>query len=307
MLENYIEYLNNCTCCPRCCGVNRVMGETGYCGIDSKVQISYAGLHHGEEPPISGSSGSGTIFFVGCNLRCVFCQNYQISQEFNQHTIQYLTLAQLADTMMHLQSMGAHNINFVSPSHMVYQMADAISLARDRGLTIPIVYNSNGYDSIQVLRNINGLVDIYMPDIKYMDNEMAQKYSDARNYANMVPDVLKEMYEQVGNLTIDNNGVASKGLLVRHLVLPNHMENSKLCLDVLKNISLEMYISLMSQYSPQYKAYDYPLISRKLGRKEYKEVMDYALDLGLSHVFIQELYSQDSYLPRFDREKPFEE
>lgn len=302
----FINQLSHCTCCPRRCGVNRLEGEIGYCGIDSQVQISYAGLHHGEEPPISGNRGSGTIFFIGCNLRCVFCQNYEISQEYAKHAIRYMTVHGLADEMLRLQDRGAHNINFVSPSHVVYQMADAIMAAKGYGLTIPIVYNSNGYDSIYSLRQIEGLVDVYMPDIKYMDDEIGSIYSDVHDYASVIPDVLYEMYRQVGNLVLDEDGVAKKGLLVRHLVLPDYIANSKKCLKFLSELSTEICISIMSQYSPQYKACDYPLINRKLRAAEYAEVVDYALERGLENAFVQELHSHDTYLPHFNKETPFD-
>jgi len=306
MSTSFIKQLSNCQCCPRECGVNRLAGETGYCGIDARVQISYAGLHLGEEPPISGSRGSGTIFFVGCNLRCVFCQNYQISQEYERHDVRYLTNEDLADEMLKLQSCGAHNINFVSPSHVVFQMADGIETAKRRGLTIPIVYNSNGYDSIDSLQQLRGLIDIYMPDIKYMDDELGVRYSDVHNYTAIIPDILDEMYQQVGNLIVDDQSIAMKGLLVRHLVLPNHLENSRRCLEVLSQISPDIFVSIMAQYSPRYKACDHPLINRPLRASEYAEVVDYALDLGLDNAFVQELYSQKNYLPRFDRENPFD-
>lgn len=299
------EKLKNCECCPRKCGTNRLEGRLGFCQIPADIFVSHIGLHFGEEPPISGTSGSGTIFFAGCNLRCVFCQNYQISQEFKNHRPRVLSVPELAIEMLHLQERGAHNINFVSPSHMIFQMAEAIRIARTKGLSIPIVYNSNGYDSVDALRQISGLVDIYLPDIKYLDRELGKKLSGVNNYQEIIPAVLQEMLEQVGHLKMNDDGIAVKGLLVRHLVLPGHLDNSKKCLRLLADLSPDIFVSIMSQYSPQYKACFYPELNRKLTQAEYDEIIDYALQLGLENAFIQELESQEHYLPDFTRENPF--
>ena len=303
----FTERLNHCECCPRHCGVDRLAGEVGFCRIPVGIQISHAGLHFGEEPPLSGTRGSGTIFFAGCNLRCVFCQNYQISQEFEQHPTWLLTSDELASIMLQLQDEGAHNINFVSPSHMIFQMADAIVRAKEGGLTIPVVYNSNGYDEVESLRLIRGLVDIYLPDLKYLDNELGRRYSAVDDYADIAPAAIEEMLAQVGHLQLDAAGVATRGLLVRHLVLPGHLDNSRRCLRYLADLSPEISVSIMSQYSPQYRACDHPGIDRTLTEDEYDEIMLYALDLGLENAFIQELASQDHYLPDFRRKRPFEE
>jgi putative pyruvate formate lyase activating enzyme len=302
----FSEQLNRCECCPRRCGVNRLTGQTGFCNVAGDILLSHAGLHYGEEPPISGTRGSGTIFFAGCNLRCAFCQNWQISQEFQNSKVRTLTTGELADEMLRLQSEGAHNINFVSPSHMIFQMADAIQAARQKGLTVPIVYNSNGYDSVAALRQIRGLVDIYLPDIKYMDNALGWKFSAVDDYADVISDVLCEMLNQVGLLELDNDGVAKRGLLVRHLVLPSQLENSKACLKFLAELSPEIPVSIMSQYSPQYKARGIPELNRPLTAEEYDEVTDYALELGLENAFIQTLESQETCLPDFDKTAPFE-
>lgn len=302
----FANQLKDCTCCPRNCRVNRLEGKVGYCKIPAGIQISNTCLHFGEEPPISGTKGSGTIFFAGCNLRCVFCQNYQISQEFHQHPIRTLSVDELSSEMLRLQSDGAHNINFVSPSHMIFQMADAIIAAKDKGLVIPVVYNSNGYDSVDALRQIRGLVDIYLPDIKYLDNDLGKLLSGVNNYADIVGDVLNEMLGQVGQLTLNDAGIASRGLLVRHLVLPGYLDNTKKCLQALAGLSPNTFISIMSQYSPQYKACDLPRINRTLTPAEYDEITDYALDLGLENAFVQELTSQENYLPDFTQEKPFD-
>jgi putative pyruvate formate lyase activating enzyme len=285
--------------------VNRLDGKTGFCRLGSAIEISHAGLHFGEEPPISGTKGSGTIFFSGCNLRCVFCQNFQISQEFKHGRTMTLTTDELASEMLRLQKEGAHNINFVSPSHMIFQMADAIELAKKKGLSVRVVYNSNGYDSVEALRQIRGLVDIYLPDIKYMDNMIGKHFSAVEDYADIVSKVLLEMLNQTGDLQMDNDGIAVRGLLVRHLVLPGQLENSRRCLDFLAGLSPDIHISIMSQYSPQYKAGAYPEINRTLTDDEYDEIICYALELGLENTFIQKLESQSHYLPDFAQEQPF--
>jgi len=301
----FTDQLTRCECCPRQCRVNRLEGKTGFCGISSTIQIAHAGLHYGEEPPISGTRGAGAIFFAGCNLRCVFCQNYQISQEFRQGRTRTLTTDGLMAEMLRLQDEGAHNINFVSPSHVVFPMADAIVEARRKGLVVPVVYNSNGYDSVDALRQIRGLVDVYLPDIKYLDNELGERFSAVNDYANIIPGVLVEMLDQVGHLEVDDEGIAVWGLLVRHLALPGHLDNSRKCLRFLADLSPDLVISIMSQYSPQYKACAYPEINRTLSEDEYEEITAYALDLGLENAFVQELASQEHYLPDFDRERPF--
>jgi putative pyruvate formate lyase activating enzyme len=305
MNELLTAQLTRCECCPRRCGVNRLEGQVGFCRIPDSTYISHAGLHFGEEPPISGTKGSGTIFFAGCNLCCVFCQNYQISQEFQQGYTRILTVDELASEMLRLQNEGAHNINFVSPSHVIFQMADAIKLAKEKGLVVPVVYNSNGYDSVNALQQIRGLVDIYLPDIKYLENELGKQFSAVDDYADVVPGVLGEMLDQVGHLEMDDEGIAVRGLLVRHLVLPDYLGNSRRCLYFLANLSPDTFISIMSQYSPQYKACGYPGINRTLTKGEYDEVTDYALELGFQNVFIQELESQEHYLPDFFQESPF--
>ncbi len=306
MKKHFYQYLEQCECCPYKCRVNRLNGELGVCKISAELPIAHIDLHFGEEPPISGKNGSGAIFFAGCNLRCVFCQNYQISQEFTKNTFNYVSAETLAEEMINLQSMGAHNINLVSPSHVVFQAADAIIIAKEKGLTIPVVYNSNGYDSVESLKKIAGLIDIYLPDIKYMDNNIATEYSSAKGYADNIEAVLREMYYQVGQFEVDDNGIAKKGLLVRHLVLPNNIENTKKCLDTVANISADIFMSIMSQYTPMYKARQLSLLKRPLLEKEYEETIKYALELGLENAFIQELESQTTYLPDFTKETPFD-
>lgn len=297
--------LSYCECCPRRCGVNRTAGQTGFCRVGGDILLAHAGLHFGEEPPVSGTRGSGTIFFAGCNLHCLFCQNWQISQEFDSSEGRKISPDQLAGEMLRLESEGAHNINFVSPSHMIFQMADAADAARARGLSIPVIYNSNGYDSVEALRQIRGRVDVYLPDLKYMDNELGRRFSAVADYADVVPAALREMFDQVGLLELDDDGLAVRGLLVRHLVLPGQVENSKACLRFLAELSPEITVSIMSQYSPKYKAYSLPELNRTLTAEEYDEITDYALELGLENAFIQTLESQETYLPDFDNETPF--
>ena len=217
-----------------------------------------------------------------------------------------LTAEELAAEMLRLADAGAHNINLVSPSHVVFQAADAIVMARSKGLAIPIVYNSNGYDSVDALRQIRGLIDIYLPDIKYLSNDPARRYSAADDYADVIPGVLREMLDQVGHLEMDDDGIARRGLLVRHLVLPGCVDNSLACLAFLAQLSPAIHVSIMSQYSPQYRAARYPEINRSLTFREYDEVTDYAIELGLENAFIQELDSRHRYLPDFDLDRPFE-
>ena len=296
----------DCECCPRRCRVDRLAGELGICRIGARIRVSHIGLHFGEEPPITGSRGSGAVFLTGCNLRCVFCQNHQISQQFSRHGDDGLSPEELADRMLDLQHQGAHNINLVSPSHQLYALADSILAARERGLTVPVVYNSNGYDSVEALRRVRGLVDVFLPDLKYLDGELAQAYSAAGDYAEVVPAVLQEMLDQVGHLCLDADGVAIRGLLVRHLVLPGHLANTRRCLDLLAELDPGVHISLMSQYSPQHKASSIAGLDRTLEAREYDRVLDHALALGLENIFVQELESQHQILPDFTLEQPFD-
>ncbi|MCB9474872.1 MAG: radical SAM protein [Candidatus Delongbacteria bacterium] len=296
----------DCQCCPRRCRVDRLAGQLGFCRIGARIRVSHSGLHFGEEPPITGSRGSGTVFLTGCNLRCVFCQNHQISQQFSRHGDAGLSPRELALRMLELERLGAHNINLVSPSHQLHGLADAIVAARELGLSVPIVYNSNGYDSVEALRRIRGLVQIYLPDLKYLDLELAHEYSAAGDYAEVVPGVLREMQDQVGQLQLDADGIAERGLLVRHLVLPGCVQNTRRCLDFLAEFFPQVQLSLMAQYSPQYKAIGIPGIDRPLSGLEYEDVLDHALELGFENAYIQELESQDQHLPDFSREQPFD-
>lgn len=243
------------------------MGETGICGQTDQIKISSANLHFGEEPPISGFNGSGTIFLTGCNLNCVYCQNYPISQLQNGREVSPLTLV---DSMLRLQELGAHNINFVTPTHFNAQIANAIVTARDRGLKIPIVYNSSGYDKVETLRMMEGLIEVYMPDMRYGDENAGQCYSSAPDYPEINRAAIAEMHRQVGDLQTDDNDVATRGLLIRHLVLPNNLSRSEEIFKFIsEKISTDTYISLMSQYFPAFRAHEYPQISRRITKQEY--------------------------------------
>lgn len=269
--ESQTQRLLSCVACPRACNANR-FESAGYCKSPPLPKLSSANLHHGEEPPISGHRGSGTIFFAGCNMSCVYCQNYPLSQLGHGTEI---SLDTLVEKMLTLQKRGAHNINFVTPSHATISLEVAIPSARERGLSIPIVYNSSGYDSIAQLQKMQGLVDIYMPDIRYQRSEVAQELSDAPTYPEVNRAALKEMHRQVGNLDIDESGIATKGLLVRHLVLPGGKADTPAAMKFLaEEISPNTYVSLMAQYFPAYKAQHTPGMNRRLTSTEWQSALD---------------------------------
>ena len=281
--DRLLELLRECRVCPRNCQVNRLKGEKGFCRTTRYAWVSSFNLHFGEEPELVGRGGSGTIFFSFCNLACQFCQNYTIShlgegEEF--------TPEKLAGAMLYLQELGAGNINFVSPTHVLPQIIEALIIAKEKGLTLPLVYNSGGYDSKEVLQIIKGIFDIYMPDMKYSDNELAKKYSLVDNYWDVCKEAVLEMYSQVGDLRVNEEGIALRGLIIRHLVLPNNLASSFKIIDfIAEKISLHTYLNIMDQYWPCYKAYNFSELSRKITLKEYKEVIDYALKKGLSRGF----------------------
>ncbi|MCX5781558.1 MAG: radical SAM protein [Elusimicrobia bacterium] len=281
------DLLNPCRLCPQNCGVNRLKGEKGKCRTGNEFYISSFNVHHGEEPPISGYSGSGTIFFANCNLSCVFCQNYPISQFGHGKKS---NIPELVKIMLELQNQGVHNINFVTPTHVVPWICEALLEAKSKGLKIPVVYNCGGYESIETLKLLDGVIDIYMPDAKYSIDEKAFKYSNAKNYWGINKIAIEEMFRQVGNLVIDKLGIAKKGLLIRHLVLPNDITGSKKVLNFIsKNISPKTYLSLMSQYHPAHNAIKFPELNRSVSKEEYKPIVEYAHKLGLDNGWIQEL------------------
>lgn len=273
-----LELLEECTVCPRECSANRTQQQDCYCGGGEHALICSASPHFGEERPLVGRGGSGTIFFSGCNLGCVFCQNYEISHLREGREVK---ATELANTMLGLQSRGCHNINLVSPSHYVPQILDALTLAVERGLRLPLVYNTGGYDSLSTLRLLEGVIDIYMPDAKYADSEVAGRLSAAPDYPQVMQQAIAEMHRQVGDLQIDDDGVARRGLLVRHLVLPEGMAGTAEVMQFLAGLSTNTYVNVMAQYRPCHEAFDDPRISRRITREEYRDAVQVTLDAGL--------------------------
>jgi putative pyruvate formate lyase activating enzyme len=283
-LEQRAEALHQlmieCRICPNECLSKRTEGETGECHSTNEVIISSVGPHFGEEPPLVGTNGSGTIFFTNCNLSCEFCQNYDIS---HLGIGEKASTTDLAQEILQLQQIGCHNINLVTPTHFTPQIVDGLILAVENGLELPIVYNCSGYESVDTLMLLEDIIDIYMPDIKYSIDENALRYSGIQNYWEIVKLAVKEMHRQVGDLKISKRGIAQRGLLVRHLVLPNDVAGSKVVIDFIADeISTDTYINIMDQYRPAYQAYRYPELNRQITASEYKEVADYAIDKGLS-------------------------
>ena len=276
-------FLKECRLCPRECRVNRLDGEIGYCGARSELKVSSAFPHFGEEPPLVGYHGSGTIFLTYCNLRCIFCQNYDISHLGSGEQI---SLFDMARAMLKLEEMGCHNINFVTPTHYASQIVAALSKAIEMGLRLPIVYNCSGYESIEVIRLLDGIVDIYMPDIKFMDEKYSTRYSNAPDYPEVVKKVLKEMHRQVGDLTTNSKGVAERGLLIRHLVMPGGVASSESVLNfIAEEVSVHSYVNIMDQYRPEYRAHEYAEISRRITHKEYLEAIQLARGFRLYRGF----------------------
>ncbi len=272
------EKLNPCTICPRRCRINRLQGQIGFCGIAEKIVVSSVGPHFGEESVLVGIGGSGTIFFAGCNLGCIFCQNYDISH-LRQGSV--VSIEQLADFMTGLQARGCSNINLVTPTHLVVPIAAAIEIAKQKGLKLPIVYNTGGYDSVETLKLLEGMIDIYMPDMKYSEPEVAEQFSNAADYPEINFAAVNQMHWQVGDLKIED-GLAVKGLLVRHLVLPNNLAGSFKIIDFLSNsISRDTAINVMGQYQPCYEAAKYPEINRRPTVEEIEDVRRYAQEKGL--------------------------
>lgn len=286
-IEKLYSMMDNCEICPRKCGAKRNEGQTGLCRTGDKILISSSNVHMGEEPPITGENGSGTIFFTNCTLKCVFCQNYPISQLGNGRKI---SVKELADIMIMLQKKGAHNINFVTPTHYSAHMAKAVYMARNGGLKVPIVFNCSGYERVEVLELLQDLVDIYLPDMKYSDNAAALKYSGVKDYVEVNQAALKEMFRQKGNLKINEEGIAESGVLIRHMVLPGNIQNTKKALKFIANeLSAGTFISLMAQYHPAHKSSDFEELSRNLTIEEYEEAFNYLEYLNLENGWQQEL------------------
>lgn len=292
----------SCHLCPRNCGVNRQDGQIGYCGQTAEIKGARAALHMWEEPCISGKTGSGTVFFSGCALRCVYCQNRHIAFGETGKTI---TVMRLSEIFIELQEKGALNINLVTPTHFVPQIVEALLLAKKSGLTIPILYNTSGYETLENLKRLEGLVDIYLPDCKYYSPILAQKYSNAPDYFEITSAALSEMYRQVGDPIFDpKTGSLQRGMIVRHLVLPDAVEDSKKIVRYLfQTFGHHIYISIMNQYTPVHQSEQFPELNRTITEQEYDAVVDYALELGVENGFIQEgETNQESFIPPFDLE-----
>ena len=279
-----VHSLEDCNICPRCCGVNRMQGETGFCRIGARARVASFGPHFGEEQPLVSSSGSGTIFFEGCNLGCVFCQNADISHidDPGDEAPEAVTKDQLADIMLNLQAQGCCNINLVTPSHVVPQILEALEIAADGGLHLPLVYNSSGYDSTKTLQLLDGIVDIYMPDCKFMSRQAAARYTGAPDYPEIMQAAVQEMHRQVGDLVLDKYGIAVRGLLVRHLVMPGCLQDTeKIGHFLATEVSRETYVNIMDQYRPCFRAEEFDEINRPLSRSEYKKAIKLARQAGL--------------------------
>ena len=290
----------NCSLCPRMCNLDRQV-TTGYCGVKNTIRVARAALHFWEEPCISGEEGSGAVFFTGCNLRCVFCQNYQIARAEQGKEI---TVERLAEIFLELQAQKANNINLVTATHYVPQVAEALSIAKTKGLHIPVVYNCGGYELVETLKLLEGLVDIYLPDFKYVDNERAKRYSHAEDYPEVAKKALAEMVRQQPEAEFDERGIMTKGVIVRHLMLPGGIKDSKAVVNYLyETYGHQIYISLMNQYTPLPHVADYPEIDRKLKKFEYDRLVDYAISLGVENGFIQEgETAKESFIPAFTNE-----
>lgn len=289
------DSMRSCVVCPRKCRVNRTSGEKGYCRASANPAVYSYSPHHGEEPPLSGTRGSGTIFFSHCNMKCVYCQNYYFSQLDQGEEI---SITKLSDMMLRLEKAGCHNINLVSPTHYVPQILSALEVALKKGLNIPITYNTGGYELADTIKLLDGIIDIYMPDMRYSNDEPAKRYSDAPSYVRHNRECVIEMQRQLGDLELDDKGIAKKGLIIRLLALPRDISGTKDTLVYIKEkVSRNAYLSIMSQYYPTFKAYNYSRISRGVTRKEYKNIVDEANLLGLNNGWIQEAPSGTD--PRF--------
>lgn len=293
-----MQILEKCTVCPHECQVNRIKGQIGKCKADATIKISLADLHYFEEPCISGKNGSGAVFFTGCNLNCQFCQNYEISQLQKGKSI---SIENLAEEYLKLQARGANNINLVTGCIYVPQIIESLKLAKQKGLRLPTVYNSSGYEKKETIQMLEGQIDIYLPDLKYYYDDLAKDLSGIDHYFEMATEAIKEMYRQVGNPKFDENGILQKGLIIRHLVLPNHLQNTKQVLKwIRKNIGKEVYVSVMAQYFPEYKALQREDINRKLTKAEYEQIEEYIDKLGIQYGYLQDLEENEKqYVPHW--------
>ena len=278
-IDHAVEMMKDCTVCPRDCHVDRLSGKLGFCRTGKNARVASLHAHFGEEAPLVGTHGSGTIFFRSCNLLCCFCQNYDISHDANGGEVEPKDLAGM---ILSLQKRGCHNINFVTPSHVVPQILQALVIAIEYGLNVPLVYNTGGYDKAETLKILDGIFDIYMPDFKFWDEKWAEKFCKAADYRKMAAAAIKEMHRQVGDLVVDESGIAVKGLLVRHLVMPNGVANTRKIMEFLaEKISKDTYVNVMDQYHPCGKAMWDLLINRRINRSEYSEAVRLARDAGL--------------------------
>lgn len=296
------ENNEKCTLCPRKCNVNRSENKSGYCGVAGEtIYLARAALHMWEEPCISGENGSGTVFFSGCSLRCVYCQNYNIA---NVKSGKAISKERLSEIFLELQKKGAHNINLVTPTHYTKEIIWAVENARQHGLELPIVYNCSGYERVETLKMLKGIVDIYLTDFKYMDIELAKRYSNAPDYPEIAKAALAEMVQQTKSAQFSEDGMMEKGVVVRHLLLPGYLENAKAVVDyVYGRYGDRVFLSLMNQYTPLPQVKDYPEINRKVTEEEYDELVDYAIELGVENGFVQEgETAEESFIPDFNYE-----
>ena len=296
-----INLLENCKLCPRSCEVNRLQGKRGFCGSTDKIIVARAALHYWEEPCISGDIGSGTVFFSNCTLKCVFCQNYDISQcSYGKE----IDTNRLSEIFLELQEKGALNINLVTPTHYVAQIIDTLDIAKAKGLKIPIIYNSSGYEKVETIKLLKGYVDVYLPDLKYFDTKYSTKYSKAPNYFDYAKEAIKEMVNQVGEPKFNEDGIIEKGVIIRHLMLPGLLFDSKKIIDYIYNtFGNKVYISIMNQYTPLDNVKEYPEINKPLNQKHYQALIDYALSIGVENGFIQEEGTdKESFIPLFNFE-----
>lgn len=294
-----LEDLERCEICPHKCNINRSEGKIGRCKATDKVKIALYSIHNFEEPCISGEKGSGIVFFSNCNLNCIYCQNYEISQLGKGKEI---TIERLAEIFLIQQEKGVENINLVTPTSYVPQIIKAIEIARNKGLKLPIVYNTNSYENVETLQMLEGYIDVYLPDLKYAENELGKEYSKIDDYFEVATKAIREMIRQVGTPKLNENGIMLSGVMVRHLVLPNYIENSKKVLKwIVENLPKDIYVSVMAQYFPTYKAKEYEKMNRKLTKEEWKEIEDYIDELGIENGYVQELGDhEEEYVPKWE-------
>lgn len=293
-----IEKLERCEICPHRCKVDRTNNQIGRCKSKDTVKIAKFSIHKFEEPCISGKNGSGTVFFSNCNLSCEFCQNYEISQKGYGKEI---TIEELADIFIKQQENKVNNINLVSPTSYAIQIIEAIKIAKKKGLNIPIIYNTNGYENISTIKLLKGYIDVYLPDLKYAENDLGKKYSKVENYFEIASSAIKEMYNQVGKIEFDEEGLIKKGVIIRHLILPNHIKNSKKVLSwINSNLPKDIFVSIMAQYFPTYNAKKIKDLNRKITKNEYKRIEEFLYSLDIENGYIQDIgENEEEYVPKW--------